>query len=65
MNWFKGFFENGQSQSMTDLMTFIIGVGGLAYSFINSDYGGGAVLIGLALGVKGHKNYETRKRTEK
>jgi len=64
MKWFKGFFENGQPQSMTDGMTFVIGFGGLIYAFAFQDYGGGAVLIGLALGIKGHKNFETRKRNE-
>lgn len=62
--WLKGFFENGKPQSMTDGLALLICLGGLIYLYSHGDPAGSSVIIGLGIGLKGHKNYEARKRKE-
>lgn len=64
MNWVKGFFENGQPQSMSDLLALIICFGGLIYCFSHSDYMGGVAIMTIGAGIKAHKNFEGTKRVK-
>lgn len=62
--WFRGFFENGQPQSMSDLIAYTLVVSGVVYAFVYASASESVVIISIGAGLKGYKNYEGRKRKQ-